>query len=184
MLFFWREYTYERPDWAKPRSRVLLTQAERVVLRRNLSWRAALDTILEPIPKGQKFYLTALPERAPLPTIAAPAQQAKKVVAKKLATPALAPAAKKVAPKRKQPVVNESDEASSEDYSRPKKRRRVLTSPEEEKKYGELLVDTHGESDISIVKWLKTNYSMYAKSITVTGKQQALRTLAALLTQE
>ena len=172
---FIRENIQNRPPWAKIRARVQLSQVERVLLGRNLSWTDFLATILEDIPVGQRFKVEPL-------TIPAPAAAAV-VVPAPLRPPARAKRAAAVSRAKKHPkVVESSSEEEESILERPSKRRRLLTVPETDAKYRELVALAQDESDSTIKKWVQNNYPQFVRSITYTGKQQTLYTLAALLT--
>jgi hypothetical protein len=183
-LRFWQEYTLDRPDWAKIKSKNFLTTTERVRLDRNISWRDFLATTAQEIPRGQKCYLTPLAVAPPAPAAIAPLVPPPAAPAKRAAQPPVAPAAKKTAAKKRKEPELEPDEEDFDDYGPPKKRQRKLTSDKEDRKYAQLLVAATGQSSSTLQKWIASKYPQYSKSITVTTKEQTLRALAFLLTQE
>ena len=63
----------------------------------------------------------------------------------------------------------------------PVRKKRVLEPPAVTQKFTELSALAKDETDSSIKKWIQIHYDKFWKSITYTGKQQALRTLANLL---
>lgn len=162
----------ERPEWAKIRSRTILTQTDRVRLGRNFDWPTSLGFTLDPYPKGKGFHTKTIE-----------IDDVGGVLRKKQKKPNAKKAAAARAKKRKRPVEEESEDMEEEEeisYEVPTKKR-VREDPAVIEKFKALCEEAKQENDKSIKKWIQVHYSKFWKSITYTGKQQALRCLANLL---
>lgn len=154
---------------------MILSQEDRVRLNRNFSWQQQLDFTLLPYPTGQNF------QTIPINVEDAQAPPVRKQQKSKTKKSASRPRSRK----RKEPSEeSEEEEADEEDYEPPPKRKRILEPVEVKQKYDDLVVLAQYETDTTIKQWLQQNYPQFVKSITITGKQQTLRTLANLLTSD
>lgn len=168
----WRNHRQERPSWAVIRARQILTQEDRVRLDRNFSWTQLLDFTLRPYPTGRGYWSSEL-ESVDVTALSTPKQKTGKAKA----------VSRGKSKKRKQESSEEegSNKQEEESYARPPRKKRVLEAPEVTAKYNELVGATKNETDSTIKKWIEQHYEKFWKSITYTGKQQALRALANLL---
>lgn len=161
---FWRLHRSSRPDWAKIRARVVLTQRDRVILGRNLDWRDALLATTQPYASGMRFYTeeAGLVAEPPAPQPRAPAQKKKPV-------------------KKQKRISSESTDSDEEATAPPPKRQRQERHPGLEAKFDELRELAKGENTNTMKAWLRRLYPEYADNISCTSKHQTLYILASLL---